>query len=234
MGILTKRQQAYQHIRKNILSGKYQEQDRLREEHLAKELGLSRGPLREAISQLASEGLLEKIPGLGVYVKQNGQEELQELYEVREALESFAAGKAALNVSSEDLIELERGCLEMHGLAKEFQANKSETLARQHRARWLEIDLAFHERLIGIARNDRLKKILDDFRIMSQTFREKQYDPTMANVQSYLANLAWAWRDHSRILRALQKGDVLSASHAMSLHIERARKRVLRVYGQIQ
>lgn len=233
MSIRTKRQQAYHHIRENILSGKYQEQDRLREEHLAKELGLSRGPLREAISQLASEGLLEKIPGLGVYVKQNGQKELNELYEVRAALESFVAGKVALSVSTEDLAALEQGCQDMHALAKEFQAQKSETLARQHRARWLEIDLTFHESLIGIAHNDRLKKILDDFRIMSQTFREKQYDPSMANAQSYLANLAWAWRDHCRILRALRKGDSNEAGRGMFLHIERARKRVLRLYGQI-
>ena len=76
MSIRTKKQQAYYHIRENILSAKYQGQFRLREEHLAKELQLSRGPLREAISQLASEGLLEKVPGLGVYVKQSGQEEL--------------------------------------------------------------------------------------------------------------------------------------------------------------
>ena len=234
MSIRTKRQQAYQHIRENILSGKYQERERLREEHLAKELGLSRGPLREAISQLASEGLLEKVPGLGVYVKQNGQEELKELYEVREALEGFVAGKAATVATPEDLNELEQACRQMHSLAKEFQAEKSEYLARQHRARWLEIDLSFHKRLIDVAKNDHLKKILDDFRIMSQTFREKQYDPSMANAQSYLANLAWAWRDHCRILRALRRGDCNEASSAMALHIKRARERVMRLYGQLQ
>jgi DNA-binding GntR family transcriptional regulator len=76
-------------------------------------------------------------------------------------------------------------------------------------------------------------KILDDFRIMSQTFREKQYDPTIANAQSYLANLAWAWRDHSRILRALQKRDSLTASWGMALHIKRARKRIIKLYEHL-
>jgi DNA-binding GntR family transcriptional regulator len=231
--IRTKKQQAYIFIRESIISGRYPGQYRLREEHLAKELGVSRGPLREAISQLASEGLLEKVPGLGVYVKHSGREELNELYEIREALESFAAGKAAQNVSTEDLVELDGLCQDMHALASEFKTAKTETVARQQRSRWLEIDLAFHESVIRISKNSRIKKILDDFRIMSQTFREKQYDPTIANAQSYLANLAWAWRDHSRILRALQKRDSLAASWGMALHIKRARKRIIRLYERL-
>ena len=177
---------------------------------------------------------MEKVPGLGVYVKQSGQEELNEFYEIREALESFAAGKAAQNVSTDDLVELDKACIEMHTLAREFQASKTEAIARQQRARWLEIDLAFHELVLRIAKNTRIKKILDDFRIMSQTFREKQYDPTVADAQSYLANLAWAWRDHTRILRAMQKRDSLAASRSMSIHIKRARKRIMRVYERLQ
>ena len=232
LSILTKKQQAYEHIRNGILTGKYPGQFRLREEHLAKELKVSRGPLREAISQLASEGLLEKVPGLGVYVRQNGNEELSELYEIREALESFAASRAAQNISAEDMAGLERICDEMHVVAKSFQASPSEALARQQRPRWLQADLAFHNLIVHVAQNGRIEKILEEFRVMSQTFRNKQHDPTISDSRAYLSNLAWAWRDHQRILRALQNRDSLAAHRWMSSHIQRARKRIMRILEQ--
>jgi len=232
LSILTKKQQAYEHIRNGILGGRYPSQYRLREEHLARELKVSRGPLREAISQLASEGLLEKVPGLGVCVRQNGHEELSELYEIREALESFAAGRAAQNMSTDDLVGLDRICEEMHAIAKSFQASPSEALARQQRLRWLQADLAFHNLIVHVAKNGRIEKILEEFRVMSQTFRNKQRDPTVSDVQAYLSNLAWAWRDHRRILHALQKRNSQAAHLCMSSHIRRARKRIMRVFEQ--
>ena len=233
MDIRTKRQRAYDHIRDAILMGRYPGEHRLREEQLAKEVKVSRGPLREAISQLVSEGLLEKVPGLGVYVRRNGSEELSELYEVREALESFAAARAARNISGDELIELDRICGEMHTIAKSFQASPSEALARQQRSRWLRADLAFHNLIVHVAKNGRIEKILEEFRVMSQTFRNKQRDPTVNDVPAYLSNLAWAWRDHRRILRALQRGDSQAAHVGMSAHIERARERTLRVFKRL-
>jgi DNA-binding GntR family transcriptional regulator len=232
LNILTKKQQAYEHIRNGILNGKYPSQYRIREEHLARELKVSRGPLREAISQLASEGLLEKVPGLGVYVRQNGNEEISELYEIREALESFAADRAAQNMSDDDLLELDRICGEMHKIAKSFQASPSEDLARHQRMRWLQADLAFHNLIVHDANNGRIEKIMEEFRVMSQTFRNKQCDPTVNDVRAYLSNLAWAWRDHKRILRALQRRDSQAAHMWMSVHIRRARKRIMRIFEQ--
>jgi len=234
LGILTKKQQAYQYIRDGILSGKYPSQYRLREEHLAKELKVSRGPLREAISQLASEGLLEKVPGLGVCVRQNGNEELSELYEIREALESFAAGKATTRMSTDDLAALDHIVDEMHAIAKSFQAAPSEALARQHRSRWLQADLAFHNLIVRVAENGRIERVLDEFRVLSQTFRNKQQDPTISDARAYLSNLAWAYRDHRRVLRALQKRDPQAAQSWMSTHIRRARNRTMRLLGHLR
>lgn len=230
MSIRTKKQQAYDYIRSNILSGHYPGQFRLREEHLAKEAKVSRGPLREAISELVSEGLLEKVPGLGVYVRQSGKEELNELYEIREALESFAAGKTAQNLSTADLVELDHICCKMHELARAFQACPSEETARTQRDHWLKLDLHFHEYIIHLAKNTRLEKTLKDSRVLSQTFREKQIDPSINDARAYLSNLAWAWRDHVRILRALQKRSAKAADRSMTLHIRRARLRVIRIF----
>lgn len=233
LSIRSKKQQAYDHIRENILSGKYPGQFRLREEHLAKELKVSRGPLREAISELVTEGLLEKVPGLGVYVRQSGKGELKELYEIREALESFAAGKAAQNISTTDLIDLDGICAEMHEIARTFQKSPTEETAHAERERWLHLDLRFHERIIQLAKNSRLEKLLQDSRVLSQTFREKQADPSLSDAKAYLSNLAWAWRDHLRILRALQKRSARASQRSMVLHIARARDRILHVYEKM-
>ena len=233
MSIRSKKQQAYDHIRENILSGTYPGQFRLREEHLAKELKVSRGPLREAISELVSEGLLEKVPGLGVYVRQSGKGELNELYEIREALESFAASKAAQNISTADLIDLDRICAGMHEIARAFQKSPTEKTAHAERERWLHLDLCFHERIIHLAKNSRLEKLLTDSRVLSQTFREKQADPSLSDAKAYLSNLAWAWRDHVRILRAMQKRSARAGHRSMVLHIARARDRILRVYEKM-
>ncbi len=233
MSIRSKKQQAYDHIRENIVSGKYPGQFRLREEHLAKELKVSRGPLREAISELVSEGLLEKVPGLGVYVRQSGKGELNELYEIREALESFAASKAAQNISTTDLIDLDRICADMHGIARTFRKSPTERTAQAQREHWLHLDLCFHERIMHLAKNSRLEKLLKDSRVLSQTFREKQADPSISDAKAYLSNLAWAWRDHVRILRALQKRSARTAHRSMVLHITRARHRILHVYEKM-
>ena len=233
LSIRSKKQQAYDYIRENIQTGRYPGQFRLREEHLAKELKVSRGPLREAISELVSEGLLEKVPGLGVYVRQSGKGELNELYEIREALESFAAGKAAQNISTTDLIDLDRICTDMHEIARAFQKSPTERTAHAERERWLHLDLCFHERIIHLAKNSRLEKLLQDSRVMSQTFREKQADPSISDAPAYLSNLAWAWRDHVRILRALQKRSAKASHRSMVLHITRARHRILNVYEKM-
>jgi DNA-binding GntR family transcriptional regulator len=121
----------------------------------------------------------------------------------------------------------------MHAIAKSFQASPSETLARQQRLRWLKVDLAFHNLIVHIAKNGRIETILEEFRVMSQTFRNKQHDPTVSDARAYLSNLAWAWRDHTRILRALQKRDSQAAHLWMSAHIQRARKRIMKILEHV-
>ena len=229
MNIRTKKQMAYDYIRENILCGKYPGQFRLREKHIAEEIEVSRGPLREAISELVSEGLLEKVPGLGVYVRQSSIGEIIELYEIREALEGFAAGKSAQNISTDDLVELDGICNAMHRIAREFQACPSKETARDQRSHWLELDLRFHEKIIHLAKNNRLESILETSRVMSQTFREKHVDPTISDARVYLSNLAWAWRDHVRILQAMQQRNPGLSRQSMVVHIRRAKQRSMRI-----
>src|SRR5689334_16539733 len=85
---------AYDAMREQIVSGELKPGERLSEYAQAKRMGVSRGPIREAVSQLVSEGLVEKFPGIGAFVKAADPQEVAAIFGFREALESFAAAEA--------------------------------------------------------------------------------------------------------------------------------------------
>src|SRR5258708_8809424 len=88
-------EKAYQYLRGKILSGEFSPGTALSEASLARELGNSRGPLREAIRRLTGEGFLRQTPSGGSVVVDFSRRDVAELYELREALEVYAVGKAA-------------------------------------------------------------------------------------------------------------------------------------------
>src|SRR5690242_601727 len=93
-------QRAYDMLRDKIFTGTLRPGARLSEYAEAKALGTSRGPVREAVSRLASEGLVEKIPGVGAFVRAPADaDELREVYQFREALECAAAELAATRLT---------------------------------------------------------------------------------------------------------------------------------------
>src|SRR3954466_13379045 len=88
-------EKAYTHIRGKILSGEFAPGAALSEASIARELGNSRGPLREAVRRLTAEGFLRQGPSGGSLVVEFSRRDVAELYDLREALEVYAAGKAA-------------------------------------------------------------------------------------------------------------------------------------------
>ena len=97
----------FQKIREDILSGKYQEHDELREAALGKELGVSRTPVREALRQLELEGLVTIIPNRGAYVTGISQKDIWDIYSLRSLLEGMCARWAVEHITEEQLDELE-------------------------------------------------------------------------------------------------------------------------------
>jgi DNA-binding GntR family transcriptional regulator len=91
-----------------ILDGSLEPGERLNEVHLSQALGISRGPLREAIQRLASEGLVEAVTHRGVYVRSFSSGELADFYELRIALEGHAVRLAARHAPAERIAELDR------------------------------------------------------------------------------------------------------------------------------
>ena len=121
-------QQAYEHIQAEILAGRLSAGSRISEKKIADELGISRTPVGEAIRSLASEGWVEQRPRQGTVVRDFTRREVIELYELREALETFAAGKAAALITDATLSRLDRYCDEMERLRKELAESGAGTL----------------------------------------------------------------------------------------------------------
>ncbi|MFB9904756.1 GntR family transcriptional regulator [Allokutzneria oryzae] len=99
-------EKAYEVLRTAILDGTYPPAERLGEVELADALGISRTPIREALRRLEVEGLVELLPHRGARVASWSREDLDEIYELRILLESFAAARAASRVSDDQLRRL--------------------------------------------------------------------------------------------------------------------------------
>src|SRR5207244_781821 len=112
---LTLWQRVYDHLREEILAGRLKPGAELAEVALSEQLGVSRGPLREAIGRLASEGLVTVRPRRGAVVRSLSKEEFLELYQVREALEMMAVRLAVPKLAAGDIAELEQLIAAMNG-----------------------------------------------------------------------------------------------------------------------
>ena len=189
-----------EYIVEAVLSGELKPGERIVESSLARELGVSQAPVREAIRDLVLLGFLESEPYKGTSVRSFTYEELWETYTVRAALESLAARLAASHLNDGDAERLQHILDEMMEAARQ-----------QDRDHLVELDNRFHETILQISRNQtlyRLWKTLQFGTWSIVTYRKSSYDP------AYLA------ARHDELLNALRSGDPEKAAHTMQHHIE--------------
>ncbi|HUT36396.1 MAG TPA: GntR family transcriptional regulator [Planctomycetota bacterium] len=210
-------EKAYDQIQEAILVGRFPEGSVLSEATLAKELGMSRTPVSQAMDRLAADGLVQRIARYGTVVRSFTRQELTELYEVREALESFAITKAAERVVEETLTRLERYCQEMGRLADELRASGRAVLDGASLRRFLAADLAFHLLLVRTAGNARLMKLVQQTRTISRVFRMRRQQHDLRVVEG-------AHRYHGRVADALRRGDVHTAREQLVEHIRASQR----------
>ncbi len=97
-------------IREAIIDGRLVPGQRLKEEELARELGISRTPVREALLVLQAEGLVDATPNRGATVRAHSAEDLDDLYQLRALLEGYGARRAAMRISEVDIASLWESC----------------------------------------------------------------------------------------------------------------------------
>ena len=194
---------AYESIKKGILEGTLSE-GRFTEESLSLLLGISKSPIREALNALQNEGLIRIEPRRGAYLRRFSVKEVQDLYEVREALEGYAVLAAKI---TPNLLEALEASI----------ARTIDFLNRNDKIRHIEEDAYFHGLLASSAENAELSRILQNVQNQIWLFRGQTYDLSSSS----------APEAHRRILQALRTGDHRAAEKATRAHIQHVRERLV-------
>lgn len=216
------RQQAYDRIRELLRSGDLPPGARVSSLGLSKRLGISRTPVREALSKLCADGVMREVPGFGVLVHVPDERELRELYGMREVLESYAAREAAEKIQPDELVRLEELVRQWLAIARHLRDSGTPTLDLRLHERWIKIDERFHETVLNAARNQLLYKTVSDMRLMAQTL---EAHPPDGRPKVMLASAARTIRDHMRLLRALRRRDAEAAEQSMRQQLRMGRER---------
>lgn len=196
------RERVFKSIREGILKGDYKKGDILRETVIARELNVSRTPVREAIRQLELEGLVYSIPNKETVVSGISEEDVQDIFLVRSRLEGLAAKKAAECITNEEIEEL-REVLEL----TEFYAKKEDIT---HIG---ELDHRFHDLIYIAAKSKIMKQVLSDFHSYIQKTRMASL-ATPGRIEGLL-------KEHTAIFEAIKGQDGEKAEHLMNEHIQK-------------
>lgn len=197
----------FNRLREDILSGKYKENDELREMTIGAELGVSRTPVREALRQLEFEGLVSIIPNKGAYVIGISKKDLKDIYEMRARLEGLCARWATKNATDENISRLEEisDLSEFHYVKKKFD-------------KVLELDNEFHELLYEMADSKMLYKTLSDFHHYLEIIRKK----TLSSDERVCDSI----KEHKDIVEAIKAKDKDRAEELAILHMKNTIKNI--------
>lgn len=192
-------------LRNAILVGRIKPGEWLRQEKLAQELNVSQMPVREALKELAAEGLIEHVPYRGARVVEFSSEDITDLYEHRAFLEGRAAEFSAKYITSEDIEELK-------GMTKQMFAIPPEQIND-----YRKINRRFHETIFRASKHEYLIRSLAQ---MWETFPTMLIANFPATAQQPVPQREDQDREeHQAIIEALEAHDPQKAGEAMRTHI---------------
>jgi DNA-binding GntR family transcriptional regulator len=191
-------------IREAIIDGRLEPGRRLKEEELARELGISRTPVREALLMLQAEGLVVATPNRGAIVRVHTPEDLDDLYQLRALLEGYAARRAAMRISDEGVEELRLSCQRFEALSPEDDLRG---LVREN--------LFFHNAILDIAGSARLAAMVRKVIELPLVYKSYiWYSPDQKRISVHY---------HDQIVKSLATRDADRAELIMKEHVYEAR-----------
>lgn len=191
-----------------ILSGKIQPAERINESKLSNLLGVSRAPIREALRLLASNGILEIRANRGMFVRDLQIKEVEELYDIRAALDVLAGERAAERIDEEHIRVLTKWIQEM---AVYVEANNTDAYYRAN--------IAFHAAIVEISGNTNLLSIYEGVCKQMSLFRRISL--------SLPGQLRLSLQRHKKIIKAIKSKDSAKAAKVMKNHTLGAKKALL-------
>lgn len=194
----------YARLKALIADGTLAPGARILQEKLAREMGVSRTPLVNALKRLGQERLVEWVSRRGIYVKRFTMREMAQLFEVREGLEPIAARLAATRIAQD----------EVKRFTQMFAAFSTTPTAAEVR-RYLRCDREFHWRLVELTDNPHLAAAMESVNMMTSAYQV-----------GVPRSLAESLPEHRAILVALGRRDPDASEAAMRIHIRRSVERL--------
>lgn len=192
-------------LRQAILNGTFQKGERLIQEEWAERLNVSRMPIREALTQLQVEGLVEMVPHKGAIVTPVTRENIEETYQIRALLEGLAVQKSLPFLTANDKKGLETILLQMEELVISDETNEQ----------YIELNASFHQILLKECPWPRLRKLIETMGIspiapnlLGDYHRETQ-------------------KEHRMIYEAVVRGDSSEVKAALEYHILRTKNNLI-------
>lgn len=220
---------AHQFIRKRILSGEFAPGDALAAKHLAEMVGVSRTPVRDALRQLETEGLVEINPRQEARVKKAGIQDLRDIWELRIAMETHAATLAAQRHSDEDIERLEDLLFAMRQAIDVLDSATEEEEKWQCHQQLAQSDIRFHLAIMETSRNKLIRAEVDRFRVIHDIVLPVGKRPSQSrNVKSKEDNME-IWQSHKAILDAIRNRDEMATYIAMKDHLTVPMQRTMKV-----
>ena len=198
---------AYQALKESITSGKMAPGEVYNEMALAKELNISRTPVREALLELSTNGLVTFLPRKGVMINSYSTADVEEIFEVRKAIELFCIEKVTLNPN--------RGLAEL----EDSLAAQQLALETGDMSAFMACDRKFHMTLGQLVANKRISAILDNLRDMVHLMGVKALTGA-GRAEKVLA-------EHQEMFAAISAGDVRAARQTLEEHLEQSKEAVL-------
>lgn len=198
-------QKAHEIIRKMIIDRRFLPGDKIPQEKLARELGISRTPLVNALKYLVQEKLVETRPRRGFYVRVFSQPEMESIFELREVLEGLAARRAADQITP-------AGIRTLSGFFKNFRKIREIENVKEYAVE----DRRFHTYVVNIAAREFLKSILQTYNIISYSYQWIAWEGLIRPPDETI-------QEHLSVIEAICDRDPESAEDLMRLHFKRSR-----------
>lgn len=200
--------EVYELVKTKIINHEIKPGDRIIDKNLAEQLGVSRSLVRQSLTILEKENLVESIPRSGFYVKDIQENDVEEIYEIRKILEKSATRKAVKRIPEKDIKKLD----------KIFKKAK-EDLDKDKVEQFINADDKLHEVIINNCGNERLIKLINSYNDRITFYRVVDLSAIKRAKEAYF--------EHLEIFEAVKQRDTNKAVELMDAHIENAKNIII-------
>jgi DNA-binding GntR family transcriptional regulator len=209
------REWTYHNLKSDVLAGHFNPGERLTEEHLAKRMGVSRTPVREALHKLESEGLVKPLESRGFSVARDSREEMEDLFDIRAALEGYAIRLICECITEQSIEALQ-----------DLIRKAENALKRKKLDEIFEYNTRFHDALHSlISHKTRFHNLIANTRKYVLRYRKDSLH--------YLSGARRTIDGHKKILLAISLKNPDLCERVMREHVQEAKEEALRTIAEI-